>query len=260
MASIQDVATVQLQRSPLYDGTSGLHYSGRLYMNQFDKLAGDICKGAIATAAQVGDVMPGGISRPDLPIDNTTMRISQTALSGYVNGLVASKQIPEQMSSITDQVAADRTFYDSLRKEYCFYEARYKAALAQLIDTISAPGTVDQGQVSGVLTSAKALNMRLNSLLEIMNHVGNDRAQKVNVRNKDIDTTNTRLQTKVAQLKSQREFLSSSDVRVRTQEEMVRYSAEKNRAMSIQIMFFVALNVVALGTVLTVYKGMGPGA
>jgi hypothetical protein len=38
---------------------------------------------------------------------------------------------------------------------------------------------------------------------------------------------------------------------------MMRYSAEKNRSMNIQIMFFVALNVVALGTVLTVYKNMG---
>ena len=37
----------------------------------------------------------------------------------------------------------------------------------------------------------------------------------------------------------------------------MRYSAEKSRAMNIQIVFFVALNVVALGTIITVYKTVG---
>jgi hypothetical protein len=41
---------------------------------------------------------------------------------------------------------------------------------------------------------------------------------------------------------------------------MMRFSAEKNRAMTIQILFFVGLNVVALGTVLTVYRGLPGGS
>jgi hypothetical protein len=50
-------------------------------------------------------------------------------------------------------------------------------------------------------------------------------------------------------------FLTTGDVKFKTYEEMMRYSKEKNQAMSIQIMFFVALNVVALGTVISVYTG-----
>jgi hypothetical protein len=64
------------------------------------------------------------------------------------------------------------------------------------------------------------------------------------------------VEAKLAVLAEQKNFLESSDATIQTQQEMLRYSAEKGRAMNIQIMFFVALNVVALGTVLTVYRSM----
>jgi len=228
----------------------------QLYISQFEKLSGDICNGATASVAQINDVMPNSISRTDLPVDNTTQRISQTALNTYVSGLVSANRVPAYTEDLQQQISADKEFYDAVRKEYCFYESRYRAALGRLIDAISAPGTIDQGLVSSSLASAKALNARLNSLLEIMNYVGNDRAGKVNQRNTDVAQTNTKLQSKVEQLNKQREFLMASDVRLQTQNEMIRYSAEKNRSMNIQIMFFVALNVIALGTVLTVYKSL----
>jgi hypothetical protein len=80
----------------------------------------------------------------------------------------------------------------------------------------------------------------------------------VNQRGPQIVKANTAIQEKISVLRDQQDFLSTKNVHIKTQEEMVRYSAEKSRAMNIQIMFFVALNVVALGTVLTVYKGIGP--
>jgi ubiquinone biosynthesis protein COQ9 len=94
--------------------------------------------------------------------------------------------------------------------------------------------------------------------MEIMSHIVNDRAQKINARSPAIDKANQTLDENIAQLAAQKAFLTSNDVRIKTQEEMVRYSAEKSRAMNIQIMFFVALNVVALGTVFSVYKSMPP--
>jgi hypothetical protein len=80
----------------------------------------------------------------------------------------------------------------------------------------------------------------------------------LNKRSPTIKDTNDKLKNQLETLKKQKKFLESSDVHIRTQEEMMRYSAEKSRAMNIQIMFFVALNVVALGTIMTVYKGMKP--
>jgi hypothetical protein len=251
------VATLPLQRNPTYDGASGLNYSGRVYTNQFAALSKDICKGTTASPTQIKDVMPNSISTTTLPVDDATKRISTTALQGYVGNLVSTGQIPGQMSSFDAQVAADKNFYAAVQAEYCFYEARYIAALTQFLTQVADPRGVDQTTLADSLSTTIGLNQRLNSLLEIIAYVGNDRAQKVNARSPQIEKANQDLGVKIATLEKQRTLLTSSDARTQTQEEMMRYSAEKNRAMNIQIMFFVALNVVALGTVLTVYKGVG---
>jgi len=201
---------------------------------------------------QIGDIMPNSMSTNTLPIDDSTKRISQSALHGYVDNLVSSGKIPGQQPDFDKQMVADAAFYAAVKSEYCFYESRYVAALTQFMNLVADPRGADS---SAALTATVSLNKRLNSLLEIMNYVGNDRAQKVNARSPTINAANDALQQKIGILKEQQDFLNSSDVRIRTQEEMMRYSAEKSRAMNIQIMFFVALNVVALGTILTVYKG-----
>jgi len=254
------VVTLPVQRVPVQDGASGLHYSGRVYTNQFQQLSSDICNGTSASVDQIADIMPNSVSTTTLPVDDTTKRISTSALQGYVQGLVSAGQIPGQLPAFDDQMTADAAFYASVQAEYCFYEARYQAALTQFLALVADPHGADPTAVSGGLNATVALNKRLNSLLEILNYVANDRAQKVNARSPNINAANEKLQEKIAVLKSQQEFLQSSDVRIRTQEEMMRYSAEKSRAMNIQIMFFVALNVVALGAIVTVYKGTRPSA
>jgi len=254
------VVSLPVQRVPTYDGASGLHYSGRVYTNQFQSLSSDICNGGTATAAQIGDVMKNSVSTTSLPIDDSTKRISQSALQSYVEGLIASGVVPGQNADFDAQMKADSAFYGSVQAEYCFYEARYVAALTQFLTLVSQPQAADSKAVEAALSNTVNLNKRLNSLLEIMNYVSNSRAQKVNSRSPSIDAANKTLQDKIGILKSQQEFLTSSDVRIRTQEEMLRYSAEKSRAMNIQIMCFVALNVVALGTIFTVYTGLKPSA
>lgn len=244
-----------MTRVPVTDGASGLHYSGQVYANQQQQLSSDICNGATASVDQIGDIMPNSISTTTLPMDDTTKRISQSALDGYIQALIVSGQIPGHSGDFDSQVKADADFYDAVKVEYCFYESRYVAALTQFMTLVADPHGADP---SAALTATVNINKRLNSLLEIMNYVGNDRAQKVNARGPTINAANSTLQDKIGMLSSQQEFLQSSNVRIRTQEEMMRYSAEKSRAMNIQIMFFVALNVVALGTIFTVYKGIRP--
>jgi len=200
---------------------------------------------------QIGDIMPNSVSAPDLPIDESTQRISATALQSHLSNLVSKGLAPGELGSFDAQMAADKKFYAAVRAEYCFYEARYVAALTQFVSIVSSP---TGGDTSAVLAQTVALNRRLNSLLEVINAVGNDRAQRVDARGPEIVAANKQVQDKLAVLASQKAFLESGDAITKTQIEMTRYSAEKNRALNIQIMFFVALNVVALGTVLTVYR------
>jgi len=246
--------TLETIRAPIADGASGLHYSGAVYTNQVQQLSKDLCNGATVSIDHIADVMPDGISSASLPLDATTQRISSSALQGYISELESRGLIPGQQGSFDQQMQADKAFYAAIQTEYCYYEARYVAAMTQFLALVSNPNGTDQNGVSGVLQSTQALNQRLNSLLEILNYVGNERARNVNVRGPEIDAANQQLDDRLARLAAQKEFLSSNDVRLKTQVEMIRYSAEKSHAMNIQIMFFVALNVVALGTVLTVYK------
>jgi hypothetical protein len=253
---VAPVVTLPLQRSPVQDGASGLHYSGRVYTNQFQQLSSDICNGGSVSVDQIGDVMDGSISTTKLASDPTTKRVNTSDLQGYIQSQISAGTIPGTMGDFDAQMTADKAFYDKVQAEYCFYESRYKAALTQFLTIVSDSNGADQATVTASLQSTVDLNKRLNSLLEIINYVSNDRAHRVNERGPTIDAANASLQEKINVLKNQQQMLTSKDARTRTQEEMVRYSAEKNRAMNIQIIFFVAINVVALGTIITVYKNV----
>jgi hypothetical protein len=239
-------ATIPRRREPIPEGASGLHFpADRIYANSLQRMSSDICQGATASVDQIDDVMPGSLS--------TTM--DTAGIQSYAQGLVTSGKIPGGQGSADEQLRADQVFDSQVKAEYCFYEARYITALRQFVATAAdSNGTV----AAPVLQTTVNLNRRLNSLLEIINYVSNERSRRINDRSSEITAANTALQDKIKALADQQRFLESSDVRIRTQEEMVRYSAEKSRGMNIQIMFFVALNVVALGTIFTVYSSMGP--
>jgi len=239
---------------PTRDGASGLHYSGRLYANEFNATSAELCTGSVSSD-KINDVMPKSVSTATMAIDPNTKRIDAGQLANYVKGLEAQGLVPGVKPSFELQMTIDKAFYNAVQTEFCFYQLRYVAALKQFLTLVASP---QGGDTTVTLNTTVNLNKRLNSLLEIMNYVANSRAKTVDIRAPQIIDANKKLQEKIIQLNAQKEFLMTSDVRIRTQEEMMRYSAEKSRAMNIQIMFFVALNVVALGTIITVYKTIKP--
>jgi hypothetical protein len=184
---VNPVVTLPFTRSPTQVGSSGLQYSGQIYANASTQLSQDLCNGATATAAQINDVFPNGVSNPNLPIDDDTKRMSAGAVKDHVTQLMNTGVIPGEVDDFTAQMAADLAFYQAVQTEYCFYEARYVAALTQFIQLASAPLGADS---SAALQSTITVNRRLNSLLEIMTYVGNNRAQKVNARSPQIDSAN----------------------------------------------------------------------
>jgi hypothetical protein len=244
-------------KTGIQDGTSGLHYSGKMYLNQVNQMTSSICPATTVTYDKVDEVFPRGVASSLLTIDPQTQRISTSAIQGHVQALQNSGIIPGQIADITQQIAKDQVFYAAVRQEYCFYEARYTAALTQFITDVSAPNA-EATAGTAPLAKTIALNKKLNSILEVMNTIGNQRATTVNNRNTAINTANVQINTRLNELRQQQNFLQSSDVRLQTQSELMRYTKEKNSAMNIQIMFFITLNVVAIGTLLTVYKNLKP--
>lgn len=251
------VVTLPLQRVPTLDGASGLQYSGRVYTNAFTPLSKDICDGATASLHQIKEIMPTSISTTTLPTDESTKRVSVSALHDYVSNLQSVGKAPGDLPTFDEQAKADTIFYAHIKQEYCFYETRYQTALKELLRRLAAG--VTQAEAQDLLDTTTGLNQRLNSLLEIVSYTGNERARRVEGRSPQLQKANTELEKHMSVLQAQQQQLLSGDSRIRTQEEQVRFSAEKSHAMNIQIMFFVALNVVALGTVLTVYRSVGGG-
>jgi len=249
------------QRTPVYDGVSGLNYSGRVYATQFSPLAAggkEMCKDVgTVSASQIGDIRERSISSPGLTIDDTTKRIAASALQGHIAALESQGLIPGLKGTVDEQIREDTAFYKAVEAEYCFYEARYRTAMTEFLGLIANPATANDPSAKQLLEQTTSLNRRLNSLLELLNYIGNARARAVNDRSPRLEEANKELQKKLNVLTQQRDYITSSDVKLRTQAEMIRFSAEKSRAMNIQIAAFVALNVVALGSLVVVYQAIG---
>lgn len=231
-------------------------------MNQVTQMSQPLCGTTTANINQINDVFPNGVAVSSLNTDPVTNRITQAAVASHVTqlqgtGIIPPTPVPGANVDITDQIRKDQLFYGKMLSEYCFYEARYKTSLTKFITDVSDTNAGANAGADSLQTTIN-LNKKLNSILEIMNYIGTQRASTVNTRNQTINSQNTDINNKLAQLQQQQNFLQSSDVRLQTQSEMMRYSKEKNSAMNIQIMFFIALNVVALGTMLTVYKNLKP--
>jgi hypothetical protein len=212
-----------------------------------------LCDGT--PSGSVTDIFPKGISSTTLVPNSSSGKIDSSILMSYVSDLVNQGLAPGIKEKYDEQVKADTAFFLAVRNEYCFYETRYKSALGQFLDAISAPG-IDTKSASFKSTLQRVidLNVRLNSILEIVVYIGNDRARHVNQISSRISTENAGLSEKVEKLKAQRDFLQTGESHIRTQEEMIRYTAEKNASMNNQVIGFVLLNILAVGVVLTVYS------
>jgi hypothetical protein len=102
--------------------------------------------------------------------------------------------------------------------------------------------------------STTEVNKRLQSLLEIMNAVANERAKRVDTfRQRHIDG-NDSINKNILRLADIKKKLNSNNLRLSTQREMQVYTEEKNRALRVQVTVFAILNVVALGVVYTAYS------
>jgi hypothetical protein len=212
-----------------------------------------LCSGT--PTGDVGDIFPKGISSPSLVPNPSSGRIDASILMSYVSDLVNTNLAPGRKENYDDQVKADTAFFLAVKNEYCFYEVRYKLALGKFLDAISAPGVdTTSAPFKKIIQQVIALNVRLNSILEIVAYIGNERAGQVNTISSSISTENAALSEKVATLKAQRTILESREGHIRTQEEMIRYSAEKNDSMNQQVIGFVLLNILALGVVVSVYS------
>jgi hypothetical protein len=198
-------------------------------------------------------LFPNGISFSDFDL-NDKQRIPPEVLAAKMTMLAQRKLIPANLRDVDTQIGLDTTFYESVRREYCWYENRYQYLLKKYLRLLMSDNREDVQISQSMNMSVTDLNKRLQSLLEIMNNISNARAQRVDsFRGRHVDG-NMAINSNLDKLATLKKKLNSDNLRLTTQREMQRYTEEKNRALRLQITVFAVLNVVALGVVYTAYK------
>jgi hypothetical protein len=226
------------------------------YRKDFPTLAGPVDGCAVDTTIDDSSVQilySKGVSFSGFELDNR-QRVPAEALAAQITNLKSTGQWPEKKLQVDEQIQVDTEFYQAVKREYCWYENRYSYLLPRYLKLLASKNKSDITLSQGMVSAVTNLNKRLQSLLEIMNAVANERATQVDGYRARHVRGNNEINTNINKLAEMKRKLGVSNLRLTTQKEMMKYTEEKNRALRVQITIFAVLNVVALGVVYTAYK------
>jgi hypothetical protein len=204
-----------------------------------------------------------GVASDALLPEPGTGRINVAALQAHVNALTAAGIIKarpsQQVGTDTETVMRnlvnnDLLMYGNLQKEYCYYEQRYKYAFKEFLKLATSRNPTDNRKAQVMIENAKRLNVRLNSVLEVMNYLAAARVPIVDANKNDINIRNAAINEKLARARSGYEILNRDNAIILAQKEMVRYTEEKNNYNTHQIAAWAAANIIALGVIFYVYR------
>lgn len=204
-----------------------------------------------------------GISTTSLTPDSTTGRVSAAQVDSYIESLRSSGNLPRAASyetpvpgDLADKINIDAKSYSAIQTEYCYYEAQYKTALSSYLNDATSTDTSLNQVAKTKLAGVTQLNLRLNSLLEIMNSLSQERATNVESNKKSINKWNEDISKKLSGLQNQYNRITKDDKTVLRQTSMVEFSKEKNIATSNQIGLYIALNIAAIGMIFFVSRSL----
>jgi len=208
-------------------------------------------------------VYKDGIASDTLVPDASTGRIPVGQLKAHVEALENMNIIKKRPTMTvgtgleTDMdklVAQDLELYATVNSEYCFYEQRYKYALRLFLERATSRNGNDNTAAQAMLQNTKTLNIRVNSILEVMNYLAQSRVTVTNKNKGEIDRYNKQINDRLTKAQNVYSLLKQDRAIIKTQREMVRYTEEKNNYTTGQIGTWAALNVLALATIFYVYR------
>lgn len=208
-------------------------------------------------------VFSKGVANENLTPDPVSGRIPVSMLASHIEKLSSSGVLPRRPTQEvagaveTDMdklIQVDTEIYERLQREYCHYEQRYRYALKAFLLKATSRVSADNAEAQSLLGKTKILNLRLNSVLEVMNYLAQRRVTEVNENKEAINNYNKNINNKLQQLQASYDYLNKENVIVNTQRESVRYTEEKNNYTSQQVGMWAALNVIALASIFYVYR------
>lgn len=214
-----------------------------------------------------GAVLPSSTPAMDSTdrIMDETRLLKAEYLNGVVRRLYASGVIPAA-PRLSDTVSQDtllatyrgalNTLKDNLKTEYCFYDARYKFAIRELIAGIAnaTSANANDGPMNALLDICVRLNQRLKDLTQIINAITVAIDESTRSLNVEINSLNGELSGYFEKLRKQAEILKSEAPTAEIRKRMVEYTREKAKATNNLLSLYFFLDVVALGMLFYVYK------
>jgi hypothetical protein len=208
-------------------------------------------------------VYSNGVASDELIPDDTTGRVDQGKLGKHVNTLISSGIIrnvptmPVNMDIETNMdkyIEEDNNLYTALQTEYCYYNPRYLYALRVFLKLATSTDMDDNTKAQNALENARILNIRVNSVLEVINFLTQQRIPRVNVNKKIIQRSNNDINYRIERMGNAFKKIKSDNSIVVTQQEMVRYTKEKNNYTANQMALWAALNLCSIVSIFLVYR------
>ena len=192
--------------------------------------------------------------------------LTTAAINRVVTSLQSTNVIPNPSPADT-YGDRRRLFVNNVKSEYCFYQQRYMYALKQLFAAIRADtanrtttSTTVSGEVRKYLTLCQTLNTRVNDVLQIITGISSQLMSRSDELQIEMDAIRADLQDQKDSLEKQAKILSSTESTATIQKQMVKFSEEKARRTNNLLNMYSALNLIALGLLVYVYRASGSGS
>jgi hypothetical protein len=205
----------------------------------------------------------GGVASNTLIPDDETGRVAPSQVASHVNSLQTSgvllpiptmKVGDDNVVDMNTYIRNDSALYTALQDEYCYYFGRYQYSLRRFFSLATSRNTADNPEAERMLSFSRLLNIRVNSVLEVMNYLTQQRIPRVNKSKSDIDKGNRSINERLAQMNNAWRKLQEDDLAVKTQREMIRYTSEKNTYSTNQLNLWITMNIIGLTAIFYVYR------
>jgi len=203
-----------------------------------------------------------GISTTTFSPDSSTGRVPASTVASYIDSLQRQGLLPATPAysnppgDLAEQINKDGDTYKSIQAEYCYYEEQYKTALSNYLAAATSTDTSQNVAAQNQMKAVTQLNLRLNSLLEIMNALSQNRANNVQSNKDSINQWNKQISTRLSGLQEQYNRIKGNKDTILRQNRMVDFTKEKNSSASNQIGLYIALNVAAIGLIFFVSRSL----
>lgn len=208
-------------------------------------------------------------------ISNSIYKAYKTAITMDANGIIAASDLKthvenimhdrvimvpkftvatkENLDEVTEFNNKMKLLFDDLKKEYDYYNDRYRYAIWSLLNAL-VEGTATATQIEEKKTIAKDLNKKLNVLIQLTQGISIFAYRNAEKNEGEIQDMNESLNDKAATIRTHSELLQKNLSNMELRKQMVEYTQEKARATENLLSLYFVLNVFAIGALLYVYK------